>query len=210
MNVNWTLLHFGTIKIPNEGQNQRLFLHRNTYKCIIVNSDLDTRIQICSSRKRGVGILRWPNTKTTFVTFGQSGLQIWHEEYSSRCLEMNSAPQVKRHRLKTWQKNEPSRAEAIWVWISRHVKTSRFFWRFRSIKIPLHWQKLIIVYGTFQYRKNALYCDFKRKNQNSWFGETRVPKSNWAQLENNSGFSRHPRLQCRNGYDSFSIHPKHS
>ena len=54
--------------------------------------------------------------------------------------------------------------------------------------------------------KKSLNWELKGRDQTCWFGETQIPKSKRSHFTNNSGNSGISRFQCRNAFDSVSIH----
>ena len=92
INIKWTLLHFRTIKTQIEGTQSKIVPPEKSQKKVNVSSDIDWRIEICRFREGRIRISRCLNTKSTFVTFDQSGLKLTCRKIFSWWIEMSSPP----------------------------------------------------------------------------------------------------------------------
>ena len=117
---------------------RKMFDLRNNVNYFTDNSDLDGQIQICSFREGQVGISGYLDTKRSFATFVQSKIPFPCIKQLLFYSETNIPSQAKSYRLTPWRKNEPGRADEIWVWLSKLVKANSIFWHLWSFEIPLH------------------------------------------------------------------------
>ena len=115
---DWFFRRINLSKIRAKGRNWRLFLPRNIENYITVNSDPDSRIQICSFQERRFGLHRYLNTISTIAISRQSTFLNQGIAQIPRFLEKLSELQVKSYGLKP-RKNETSGAKKKWSWISK-------------------------------------------------------------------------------------------